>query len=438
MAETRRLRLPADKAFILLVVALAPLTNVKIAGAEPINFVAVAVLILVFAIARHQEISMVLSGRLVPLARAWVIFVLLATILALWLDWNLKFYVPSGSSLMRHPPILTLTRTWKLGIDIGLMFVLVSFFSQDPRLVRYCARTYLAVGIFNAIYGTICFILCVAGVASGDYDSLFGAYTVDNVTRARGFFIEGGPFGLYIVTVLLVLLVERSVLRDVSRSLFASCAAILTVALLATQSKASFCLIAILMLWSLCHMHKLRYIIPASALALGLLAWFVIGNFEAKIAGYVFSYQNLQSLARADSENGSLVMGRVAAAYVVPAIVADRPLLGVGLGNYPVMRNNPDYSWPLPPAPGWDSGGLGLGEAAAELGIPLLLFLVVLVWTPVWIAKRASAHAFVVLLAGCQFWLHVFGASIPFVYPYLTTALALGLSSGPKPKQITR
>ncbi len=427
------MKLPADKALVVLTVALAPITNVKIAGAEPINYASVVLFAFgVLAIARNRQATLLLPRRLVPLARAWLLFVLLVTVIALWLDWRLKFYIPPGMSLMRHPPALTFTRMWKLGIDIGFMFVLVSLFFQNPKLVRDSTRIYLTVGVLNAIYALICFSLCVAGASRGSYSGVFGAYTLLGVTRARGFFVEGGPFGVYLVTVLMVLLVERYVLRDLSRSLFASCVAVLVAAIVAAQSKAAFCLIAALALWSFWRSRRLRYLITSGALALALGTWFVFGDLATQFQGYIYAYENIYTLALSNPTDINVLEGRAVAAHVVPAILADRPFFGVGLGNYPVTRSNPDYSWPLQAAPGWDSGGLGLIGDGAELGLPLLMFFVALVWTPVLMATRSSVHRLVVLLAGCQFWVHLFGASIPFLYPYLTTALALGLILGPK------
>lgn len=428
------MRLSAEKILILLVFAVAPLTNVKIAEAEPINFLSVPIVLFALAIDQHRKIGLLMPRPLARLAREWVLFVLSATIITLWLDWRLTFYLPPGISLVRHPPILTLTRTAKLLIDVVAMFVLSSLLAQKPKLVRFAARAYVAVGLVNAIYALVSCLLCFVGIVHGDYESIWGAYTIQQwwweSVRARGFFSEGGPFGLYMVTVLIVLLFERYVLRDLPRSIFIACAAVLVSALLASRSKAAACSIVVLMMWAAFRASKFRQVGLAVFVVLLLAVWAIVAGFGEDFSDYWTDYELAPELMSLAPQNASLVAGRVAAAYVVPNMIADRPILGIGFGNYPVERNNPVYSWPLPPSPVWDAGGLGLFDSVAELGVPLFLCLVALVWKPVRMARRQFSPEIVVTLASCQFWVLVFGASITFLYPYLTTALALGYLNG--------
>ena len=425
-----RLILSAERFLILLVFAVAPLTNVKIAEAEPINFLSVPILLFALAIHRHRRISLLIPQPLARLGREWVLFVLSVTVITLCLDWRLTFYIPAGISLARHPPILTLTRTAKLLIDVAAMCVLSSLLALKPRLVRFAAGAYVAVGLLNASYALVCYLLCFAGIVRGDYEGIWGAYSMPQwwwqTIRVRGFFVEGGPFGLYLTSVLIVLLFCRYVLRSLPRSLFLACAAVLIVTLLASMSKAAVCLIVVLSLWAAFRSRRLRQIGLAIFMILALTGWAFETGLGEQLSNYWITYTLLPELASQAPDNANIVAGRIAAGYVVPKMIADRPIFGVGFGNYPVERNNSVYSWPLPPSSVWDSGGLGLLDSVAELGIPLFLWFVVLVWKPVRMARREFSPEIVVTLASCQFWLLVFGASITFLYPYLTTALALG------------
>ncbi len=406
----------------------------KIAEAEPINFLSVPIVLVALAIHRHRQIGLLMPRPLARLAREWVLFVLAATIITLWLDWRLKFYVPSGMSLFRHPPILTLTRTAKLLIDVIAMFALSSLLAQKPKLVRFAAHAYVGVGLLNASYALVSCLLCLVGIVHGDYEGIWGAYMTQQwwqeSVRARGFFVEGGPFGLYMVTVLIVLLFERYVLRSLSRSIFIACAAVPLAALLASRSKAAACLIVALSIWAAFRANKFRQVGLAVFVILLLAGWAVEAGFGEEFSNYWASYELAAELTNLAPQNANIAAGRVAAGYVVPHMIADRPIFGIGFGNYPVERDNPVYSWPLPPSPVWDSGGLGLFDSVAELGVPLFLCFVALVWKPVRMAEGQFSPEIVVTLAGCQFWVLVFGASITFLYPYLTTALALGYLNG--------
>ena len=46
--------------------------------------------------------------------------------------------------------------------------------------------------------------------------------------------------------------------------------------------------------------------------------------------------------------------GRLGGAVLVPRMIADHPWTGIGLGNYPLMRNDPHYLQGLPTNDAWD------------------------------------------------------------------------------------
>jgi len=114
------------------------------------------------------------------------------------------------------------------------------------------------------------------------------------------------------------------------------------------------------------------------------------------------------------------------AAHLVPRMIAEHPFGGIGFGNYSLQRNNPNYLQGLPTTSGWDLPGLGLAGYVAELGVPLVLFLIWLIWYPVKVIRFHKVSILVVLTASYQFFAHLVGVQITFVYPWLLTALALG------------
>lgn len=71
-------------------------------------------------------------------------------------------------------------------------------------------------------------------------------------------------------------------------------------------------------------------------------------NFDSQVAGYVYSYMNIEEEIAERGRDYNLVVGRVSALHIVPKMVATHPLTGIGFGNYPLMRNDPNYLDGLP------------------------------------------------------------------------------------------
>jgi O-antigen ligase len=116
------------------------------------------------------------------------------------------------------------------------------------------------------------------------------------------------------------------------------------------------------------------------------------------------------------------------AAILTPRIISEHPLLGIGIGNYSLQRNNPTLLDGLPPTDAWDLPGLGLIGYAAELGVPTTLLLMWLLWRPVVIALRSGAGPRVAAFGSLQFFVHAMGAQITFIYPWIVSSMVVGYS----------
>jgi hypothetical protein len=348
-----------------------------------------------------------------------MVFVL--SVLALRLDFR-----PPGDAvghLLRTPELLFIARLTQFGLAATSMIVLANVLSQDSGLIRFLAASYMWVGVANAAYATVSW--CVLAFAGVD---LSGAYWPDLVSeglpRARAFFNEGGPYGLYAVSVVLVVMFRRYALRDIGRGVTAVAIAVVGTSIVLSISKAAFvCLVAIWFWLGVRKIH-MRQIILTGCFATVVI---VATPIRQQLEDYYQSYSNLEIVAALQPDNGNLVVGRIAALYIVPRIVADHPLVGVGFGNYSLVRNNAKYLGMIPESRYWDLPGLGLAGYAAELGIPLLVYLLWIIWSPVRIGLRTRASGAVVALGAFQFFAQMCGAQITFFYPWLVAALALGL-----------
>ena len=116
--------------------------------------------------------------------------------------------------------------------------------------------------------------------------------------------------------------------------------------------------------------------------------------------------------------------GRLGGAVLVPRMIAAHPWTGIGMGNYPLVRNDPQYLQGLPSNDSWALPGIGLLAYAAELGMPLFFYLMLLLCLPTWMLRRTPS--LVLILAAYQPLAHFFGIHLNFYYPWLCTAFALG------------
>lgn len=417
---------------LFLACILSPLTNLKVADIEPVEvFEFFWILSVVFWLAGRGG-RFPLARELTALAGHYGIFALLAFITGL-LAFRLDFYPPAQAvgHVFKRPEVLFVARLVEFGLAASSMIVFANILRNQPALMRFAAASYVWIGFVNALYAIIswCVLFFQVPGVSGAYDGMFGAYYRDPtliwsvLPRARAFFVEGGPYGIYAVSVVLVALFRRRALRDASRLETWIVLLVMGTSIVLSMSKAAvFCLGGI-WLWLSLRKVRLRQFLLAGAVVAAIA---LVTPISDQLEGYWWDYQNLEAVAASDPDNGNIVVGRIAAMYIVPRIVVDHPLIGVGFGNYPLVRNNPRYLGIIPQSDYWDIPGTGLLGYAADLGIPLLLYVLWIVWRPVQIGLRLQAPAIAVALAGYQFFSEVFGAQITFFYPWLVTALALG------------
>jgi O-antigen ligase len=176
----------------------------------------------------------------------------------------------------------------------------------------------------------------------------------------------------------------------------------------------------------------------ALAGVLALLLTVFVARFQGGLSGYLYAYLNFDEAYYYRPDDPSLIMGRITAMLIVPRMVSAHPLLGIGVGNYSLMRNDPDYLQGLPPVDEWDLAGMGLLGSAAEFGIPLTLLLLALLIQPLVRARRRKAPLIVTLAAGFQPIAFLLGVNLNFFYPWLVAAFVLSLEPAVEPAGCSR
>src|SRR5690606_27472893 len=118
-------------------------------------------------------------------------------------------------------------------------------------------------------------------------------------------------------------------------------------------------------------------------------------------------------------------MGRIPAVFIVPKMVENNPLLGIGTGNYPLLRNNEAYRGffplPIPEIRILDAHGFGgIIDLLVDNGI-IGLTVFMLIMYSIYKKRPKSKRVFLIGFL-CLF---MFGVQIYFLYPWILLGLVL-------------
>ena len=338
------------------------------------------------------------------------------------LSLRLQFFPPPGISILKQPAAVSVSRLLELSLAMYSALAAAAAFRRNPKLLRMALDLYCGVAAVSAFLSILSWVLLEGG---GIYTPM--VYGFDD--RVRGFFNEGGPYGMYLASAAVAALFRRRLFPPAYRGVIAWFLALDGAALLLSGSKAGLIAAAMLcgsgVLLAGSRKQKMA-LLAVAALALAATA----GLFGSKFLNYWLLYQNFDEAAAYHPDDPNYVMGRVAGALIVPRMTAAHPAGGVGLGNYSLTRNDPEYLQGLPPTDEWDLTGMGLAGAAAELGVPLAVYLFWLLLRPVRRARAVRAPVAVGLAAAFQPVAFLLGVNLNFFYPWLVTAFALSWEPG--------
>jgi O-antigen ligase len=363
-------------------------------------------------------------GALREYGLGYGILLIAALVLAV-MSLRLPFYPPPAISLFKKPFVLSASRILELFLAIYFMLAVVETLRADTRLLRIALDAYAAIGALSAIASIAALAIFQAtGANIFPVDDVQRSFLINSLNhRVCGFFNEGGPYGLFLASVFLMILLRRRLFPYRHKLPIRLALLCVSVAFLLSASKAGMLAIficgAVMALFSQSRKRMLVY----SLLPIGCLV--LLAFFQAGLFNYAFVISNFDELLPYNSENPNVVMGRIIAFFVIPRMIAAHPLLGIGLGNYSLMRNDPNYLQGLPAINDWDLPGLGLVSYAAELGVPLALFLVALLLRPFWQSRKQRAPAILVASAMFQPVAAFLGVNMNFFYPWLVAGFAL-------------
>jgi hypothetical protein len=350
---------------------------------------------------------------------------------------RMTFYPLEEASLLKQPVIFSLSKLLQLASIVCGFFWLTNIFLNNKNLLVQGMTAYWRTGLVVSWYAIASYLVVAIAHLSPENSTMFpGAYGESPYLRARGFFNEGGPFGMYLVSVFVIGFLRRHMTKQ---PLGKVNTVVLSIAFLLSASKAGFFTAALLILYSVItaasFRKKIAYLVLSTVLLCGVAVWLNLGTI---LLGYMASYQNVEDKIALVGRDPNVVLGRIAALYIVPRMISAHPITGIGIGNYPIIRNDPHYLGSLPSmTDAEDLPAIGIPGIAAETGIPAALWLVVLLFAPYWASRKGAS--IIAVAALYQPLAHNLGVQLTFAYPWFLTACALAaLSYEPKKTDLSR
>jgi hypothetical protein len=382
---------------------------------ELLYFVEIAVLVYLFS-KRHYVIRWFRPYS--NIASHYLIFSALVIILSLF-SLRYDFYYPESLGILNYPVIITISRLVELFASVSIMLYLAEIFREDPKKAVFTMRVYFWAGIASAIYSILSFPLSFIGITLGTYSDSH---------RMRGFYNEGGPYGLYLISVFLVGLTLYSQ-NWVKRKFFLLSSFVLSIAFMGCQSKAAICAVLLMLLVNglLVKSIAQRMTLVASLVVFIAIIYPVV-DIGAAFRLYQRDRQAYELASHRHVEDGNFVYGRLAGAFVVPKMINAHPYVGVGLGNYGLVRNAPEYRGAAVFVKNNDIPGLGILGLAAELGLPLTIYLLACLLLPYFYLRKMKMPLYLTNLALLQPMVHLFGGQLNLTYPWIVTAFSLGMT----------
>lgn len=411
---------------IFLLAFSSAFTNVKLGSIQLEDILLLLVLAFCIAKALISGFAIRVISPLKGPVINYIAFVGSLTLLASFAA-RLSVFPLDDMSVLKSPVLFSFSKVLQLAAVICGFLWLTNQLVLCSKHLPAAMDAYWWVGVLSAAYAVVSYIALATMHFSAP--TFFGAYgTEEGGLRARGFFNEGGPFGMYLVSVFVTGFMRR---RVVNRRMGHVSVALLCIALAMSSSKAAIlsatCLIFFAIVSTASFRLKLYYSVAAIAILAGASIFLNTAN---QLIGYWYSYQNFdeQLVARGDDLN--LVVGRVSALHIVPKMITAHPWTGIGFGNYPLMRNDPQYLDGLPVITEVeDLPALGIPSIAAEIGIPGTIWLTFLLFRP-YRKARKSGRAFAVAALFLPLAV-VFAVQLTFFYPWFVAACASAASLAP-------
>ncbi|PWK02469.1 O-antigen ligase-like membrane protein [Flavobacterium araucananum] len=321
-----------------------------------------------------------------------------------------------GPSKFKAPYVITIGRYFELISCISLCIITFRLFKrntdQSKKIIDYLVDwNVLITAFFFLIY-----IFVKIGLLP-----IHNSIVIYDSNRLRGLYNEGGPFGLMLSFIFMLSFFQDNTNKRLLKQLF-----LFIIIAFFARSKAGilFVVIWIALFNFEILKNKLRAFIFPIMLVFLTGFYLLFMNISAM---YVTELNRVKQSVKERPEDINLILGRVSGVYIVPNMIEENPIFGIGLGNYPLLRNNAEYRtfFPKPPKEVIDIDAHGFGgiiDIIVEMGLLGFFFFMFIVYGVYY--EIRSINKGIVLVLGFLL-IYCFGVQIYFLYPWVLLAVIL-------------
>ena len=405
----------AETLALAFMALLSSTISLKVASVQYLEFIELALLLFAGFHFLREELRLELSRAMYRLIMGYLLLAALI-VAGCALAATRPFYLDVSG--INKPGYVSAARLLELALGTFTTVLLTEIFRRSRAKCLFTAKIYFVTGTLSAMLSIVGFVL------HGPF-ALFltGA-------RASGFYNEGGPYGLYMLSVVLLGLVFSSMGTIWKPTYLYTATTINIIALILSASKAAYIAMLLLFLVRILRAGSHRQRVTSAAVALGVtIVLLAFTDVSRGVNGYIQGGRRFEAISQARPNDVNFSYGRTAALFFVPRMVAQHPWLGVGFANYGLVRNAPEYRGSAAIATFIDHDGLGIPGLTAEIGIPATALLIYLLLQPAVLTSHLTRRKSILALALLQPLVHLCGAQLNVTYPWVISAIAIGIAS---------
>ncbi|WP_299259044.1 O-antigen ligase [uncultured Aquimarina sp.] len=360
----------------------------------------------------------VLLGRLNKYVSYFLFFFTGAVLISLLVTSHLSFTYLEPSFLKR-PYWITIGRYIEIISCLMLCNIVFLYFQslkKKGEFTFYLSK-FIDLNIAITVLFAFIYLLVIFNIISINDTRLVYGWDI----RLRGYFVEGGPYGLMLSFIFIL----SSLLKDRKGIIIRRIFLFIVIVFMAQSKAGTLCCVVWLGVENFGLVKdKLKPILLPAVIVFLIGFFFLFKNISHM---YIDHFDNIKVSVKERPNDPNLVLGRIPGFFIAPKIIQENPIFGIGIGNYPLIRNNKEYRgiFPLPPKKirNLDAHGYGgIVDILVDNGVlGVLVFFSILGI----IFKRIRVqNGKTVLLIGFVL-LFIFGVQIHFMYPWILLGLAL-------------
>lgn len=354
----------------------------------------------------------------------WVCYLYLLftlwVILSLLLNPLREFPPLFGLSKLKTPYLITIGRFLELIACVNLTALGYHYLKRKTKQqVSYFIKKMVFVSFIFVVFNAIVYFMVTKGIL--EYSNIV-YNTSSNYPRLKGWFVEGGPYGLMLAFIFVLTSLYKS-----KYNFFIRVFLIFNIVFLA-KSKAG---ILMLVLWAVIYYYKTIYkkIKSLSIFVFVLGGLIALFSFMKLAEVYIDNNKNMEKYMKLRPNDTNITMGRIAGSHIVPNMIMDNPVFGIGLGNYPIVRNVPEYRTFVPYTPDGKTDAHGIGgiiQILVDGGLFILFLFLLLFYALIKRTIRLKNDLEIYAFAFLCFFLT--GVQIYFLYPWFLLGVLIALN----------